>query len=170
MNQSGTGCVRVRGGSLPCPEVGRVSSSCANRSVTGCVPVPGSDLPGPGVCWVDRLYVHRFGWPHPGARVGVAVPDQVCPPPHRRLPGHWYILRHQLRSRSRPTRQANIHLSFRHRQPGHPRFPPHQPPRRAVPDSSSNFYSSGFWSNPTTTVGSATATQERRSKVTGTKL
>ena len=40
------------------------------------------------------------------------------------------------------------------RQPGHLHSPPHYLPHRTVPDSSSSFYSSNFWSNPTTFVGS----------------
>ena len=78
MNRSGTGCVRVLGGSLPRPEVGRVGSSYVNRSVTGCVPAPGSGLPGGGYVGVDisnanRLVTGRVPAPgsnRPGPGVG----------------------------------------------------------------------------------------------------
>ena len=59
----------------------RVGLMNANRLVTGCVPAPGSDRPGPGVGGVGSSYVGCFGLALPRGRVGVAVPDPMCPPP-----------------------------------------------------------------------------------------
>ena len=71
----------------------------------------------------------------------------------------------RLRADSGQTHEASensLFPRFRH-QHSHLRFPPHHLPRRTVLDSSSNFWSSNFWSDPTTFVGSPTAVQERKS-------
>ena len=108
VNQLVTGCVPALGGGLLCPGVDRVGVSM-NRSVTGCVPVPGSYL----VPELAGSVVHMCTvsvWPRPGARVGIAVPDQVFRLGADSSRDHWYVLRHQLRSRIRPRRQAKIQL------------------------------------------------------------
>ena len=72
---------------------------------------------------------------------------------------YWYILRHQPRSRIRPTRQAKIHLSFRSSVVNRAIFSFHHT-IFPVGLFSTHLPTSGlqtFWSNPTTFISSPTA-------------
>ena len=171
LNRSSTGCVLVCGG-----------SSYVNRSVTGCVPVPGSCLPGPGYVGVGIFNANRSvtGFtgcvPAPGGGLRGLLDRQLVPGTFRVGPAQgrvrllsygsrddWHILRHLVRSRVRPTRQAKIYLFFRGFVINWAKSPPHYPPRWTAPGSSSGFCSSNCWSTTTTFVGSLPLPQERKS-------
>ena len=134
MNRSITGCVRFCDGSLPCPEVCSVGSSYANRSVTGCVTAV--------TCLVPDMSGSTLRM-----RTG-RLPDES---------------RHLAATGPVPELAEAVHTltisvssrfpRFRH-QPGHIRFPSPYLPRRTALDSFYNLWSSNFWSNHITSVGS----------------
>ena len=136
-SQSVTGCVPVPGSDLPGPGYVGVGISNVNQSVTSCVAAPGNDLPGPRGLLDRRFYLGSSvsaSAPTAPVTFGISFDTRSCPG-----------------SDPQGRRNSSQFPRFR-RQPGHLQSPPHYLPRRTVPDSSSSFYSSNFWYDPTTFV------------------
>ena len=89
---------------------------------SSCVPAPGGGMHGPGVRGIGNPYL--FGLAPPGTRIDVSVPDHARPP----------ALGKTHEAGENPPQFPR----FR-RQPGQPLSPPHRPPPRTAPGSSSSF-------------------------------
>ena len=123
-----------------CP-VSDVNVNRSFTSVTCWASSPGSGPRGPVSVSVTHFRAISV-WPRSGARVGVAVPDH-CPLVSLSSDGshdNWPIIWHLVG----PMRRTKIHLGFRGFvvNMAQPRSPPHYPPPRTAPGSSSGFCSS----------------------------